>query len=61
MAAWLDFLQIALALGAGWLGWVLFRLTRSAPSAARPLRSARPRGAPARLTVVKAKAVDREP
>lgn len=26
MEAWLDFLLLALALGAGWLGWVLLTL-----------------------------------
>lgn len=27
MSPWFDFLLVILALGAGWLGWVLFRLT----------------------------------
>ena len=28
MGVWLDFLQLALALVLGWLGWVLFMVTR---------------------------------
>lgn len=30
MGIWLDFLQVALALGLGWLGWVLFTVARTA-------------------------------
>ncbi|NTU78857.1 MAG: hypothetical protein HGA45_05545 [Chloroflexales bacterium] len=30
MGTWLDFLQVALALGVGWLGWVLLSVWRSA-------------------------------
>jgi hypothetical protein len=28
MSIWLDFLQVAFALGIGWLGWVLFASAR---------------------------------
>lgn len=61
MAAWLDLLQLALALGAGWLGWVLFRLVRSTAPTARPSAAAGARIAPGRLSVVKAQALDSEP
>lgn len=38
MGIWLDFVQVALALGVGWLGWVLWHITRAqtAPQAPRP-------------------------
>lgn len=33
MGVWLEFLQVALALGAGWLGYVLLFAARSAQAA----------------------------
>jgi hypothetical protein len=30
MGTWLDFLQIALALGVGWMGWMLMTMARAA-------------------------------
>lgn len=33
MGSWLDFIQVALALGLGWLGLVLFTMTRTAGQA----------------------------
>ncbi len=35
MGAWLDFLQLALALLMGWLGWVLFMVTRATQRAGK--------------------------
>jgi hypothetical protein len=55
MGAWTDFLLTALALAAGWLGWVLLRVAQIRPQPRRP--------APAPTTsrsVIKAQAVDSE-
>lgn len=59
MSMWLDFLQVALALGIGWLGWVLLMLARplARPSVA-PGRRGAAFGGPAAPAVVKGQAVD---
>ena len=61
MATWLDVLQLALALGAGWLGWVLLRLAHMTQRPPRPSAPAGARVAPGTLSVVKAQAVDSDP
>ncbi len=35
MGAWLDFLQVALALLLGWLGWVLLMVTHATQRAGK--------------------------
>lgn len=42
MGIWLDFVQVALALSVGWMGWVLWQLarTQAAPHAPRQQRDA---------------------
>lgn len=39
MDSWLDFIQVALVLGLGWLGWVLFTVTRTAGRAVASVQS----------------------
>lgn len=59
MSAWLDLLQLALLLGAGWLGYVLIRLSRTAP-ARRPYPARELAVATRRLPVAKPQAIDSE-
>lgn len=45
MGSWLDFIQLALVLGLGWLGWVLFTVARMAGRPVASVQSwARPMG-----------------
>lgn len=63
MDMWLDFALVALALGAGWLGWVAITAARLAGRTRLPLQTysvERRPGAP-RRPVVNAQAVDSEP
>lgn len=60
MGLWLDFLQVALALGAGWLGYVLVRLARATPQG-RHYPAPTSAAAPRRLPVVNTQVVDSEP
>ncbi|HMQ30701.1 MAG TPA: hypothetical protein PKD53_08220 [Chloroflexaceae bacterium] len=43
MGSWLDFLMLALALGAGWLGYVLLTLAGWRPLPAPVARARQPR------------------
>jgi hypothetical protein len=59
MGTWLDLLQVALALGAGWLGYVLVRLSRPTPGR-RPYPARDLAVAARRLPVANPQAIDSE-
>lgn len=60
MGAWLEFLQVALALGAGWLGYVLFRVASVTPPGRAQAPAQGRRAAAGPLPVAKPQAVDSE-
>jgi hypothetical protein len=59
MGPWLDFLMLALALGTGWITWVMLTASGLRPLALPPRRVGSPAsGGPRRRPVTNSQAID---